>query len=83
VTVQTAEAVPAADLERLALDTVRTLAMDTIHKAGSGHPGTAMALAPAAHVLWTRPIRTGSGSTVTGSCCPTGTRRRCSTRCCT
>jgi hypothetical protein len=47
VTVQTAEAVPAADLERLAVDTVRTLAMDTIQKAGSGHLGTAMALAPA------------------------------------
>jgi transketolase len=54
VTVQTAETVAAADLDRLAIDTVRTLAMDTIQKAGSGHPGTAMALAPAAFVLWTR-----------------------------
>ena len=51
---QTAETVAAADLDRLAIDTVRTLAMDTIQKAGSGHPGTAMALAPAAYVLWTR-----------------------------
>jgi transketolase len=48
---QTAERV---DLDRLAVDTVRVLAMDTIQKAGSGHPGTAMALAPAAYVLWTR-----------------------------
>jgi transketolase len=54
VTIQTAETAPAADLDRLAIDTVRTLAMDTIQKAGSGHPGTAMALAPAAYVLWTR-----------------------------
>jgi len=54
VTIQTAETVPAADLDRLAIDTVRTLAMDTIQKAGSGHPGTAMALAPAAYALWTR-----------------------------
>ena len=53
MTVQT-ETVPATDLDRLAVDTVRTLAMDTIQKAGSGHPGTAMALAPAAYVLWTR-----------------------------
>jgi transketolase len=53
VTVQT-ETVPATDLDRLAVDTVRTLAMDTIQKAGSGHPGTAMALAPAAYVLWSR-----------------------------
>ncbi|HEU4897288.1 MAG TPA: transketolase [Actinomycetota bacterium] len=56
MTVQT-EPVPATDLDRLAVDTVRTLAMDTIQKAGSGHPGTAMALAPAAYVLWTRFLR--------------------------
>jgi transketolase len=42
------------DLDRLAVDTVRVLAMDAIQKAGSGHPGTAMALAPAAYALWTR-----------------------------
>ena len=54
MTAQTAQTVPGADLDRLAVDTVRTLAMDTIQKAGSGHPGTAMALAPAAYVLWTR-----------------------------
>jgi transketolase len=54
MTAQTTQTVPAADLDRLAVDTVRVLAMDTIQKAGSGHPGTAMALAPAAYVLWTR-----------------------------
>jgi transketolase len=48
---QTAER---TDLDRVAIDTVRVLAMDAIQKAGSGHPGTAMALAPAAYVLWTR-----------------------------
>ncbi len=41
-------------LDLLAVNTVRTLAMDAIQKAGDGHPGTAMALAPAAYVLWTR-----------------------------
>jgi transketolase len=45
------------DLDRLAVDSVRVLAMDAIQKAGSGHPGTAMALAPAAYVLWTRFMR--------------------------
>jgi transketolase len=45
------------DLDRLAVDTVRVLAMDAIQKAGSGHPGTAMALAPAAYVPWTRFLR--------------------------
>ena len=53
MTTQTAPTVPATDLDRLAVDTVRVLAMDTIQKAGSGHPGTAMALGPAAYVLWT------------------------------
>jgi transketolase len=43
-----------AGTDRLAIDTVRTLAMDAIQNAGDGHPGTAMALAPAAYVLWTR-----------------------------
>jgi transketolase len=40
--------------ERLAIDTVRVLAMDAVQRAGNGHPGTAMALAPAAYTLWTR-----------------------------
>jgi len=43
--------------ERLAIDTIRTLAMDAVQKANSGHPGTPMALAPIAHTLWTRFLR--------------------------
>ncbi|HKK67404.1 MAG TPA: transketolase [Bacteroidales bacterium] len=38
--------------ESLSINTIRTLAMDAVEKAGSGHPGTAMSLAPAAYVLW-------------------------------
>jgi transketolase len=47
---------PAVDraLEQRAVDVVRALAMDAVERAGSGHPGTPMALAPLAHVLWTR-----------------------------
>ncbi|HKJ43684.1 MAG TPA: transketolase [Sunxiuqinia sp.] len=41
-------------LELQCVNTIRTLAMDAVEKAGSGHPGTAMALAPAAFVLWDR-----------------------------
>ena len=41
-------------LESLAIDVVRGLAMDAPPAARSGHQGTAMALAPLAHVLWTR-----------------------------
>ncbi len=40
------------NIETLSINTIRTLAMDAVQKAGSGHPGTAMSLAPAAYVLW-------------------------------
>ncbi|HKW45191.1 MAG TPA: transketolase [Candidatus Eremiobacteraceae bacterium] len=53
---QTAVA-PSAALDQLCINTVRTLAMDAVQKANSGHPGTAMALAPAAYVLWTKHLR--------------------------
>ncbi len=42
------------DLEQLGINVIRGLAMDAPQKAIAGHPGTAMALAPLAHVLWTR-----------------------------
>ncbi|HEX2577736.1 MAG TPA: transketolase, partial [Aquihabitans sp.] len=42
------------DLELRAINTIRALAMDMPQAANSGHQGTAMALAPLAHVLWTR-----------------------------
>ncbi|HEY4378668.1 MAG TPA: transketolase, partial [Acidimicrobiales bacterium] len=45
------------DLEQRAINTIRGLAMDMPQKANSGHQGTAMALAPLAHVLWTRIMR--------------------------
>jgi len=45
------------DLDRRAVDTVRTLAMDAVQKAGNGHPGTAMSLAPAAYLLFQRVLR--------------------------
>ena len=42
------------DVDRLAIDTIRTLSMDAVQKAESGHPGTPMALAPVAYTLWSR-----------------------------
>ncbi len=45
------------DLEQRGIDTIRGLAMDAVQKANSGHPGTPMALAPLAHVLFTRVMR--------------------------
>lgn len=46
-----------SDLDRKAVDTVRVLAMDAVEKAGNGHPGTAMSLAPAAYLLFNRVMR--------------------------
>src|SRR6185437_7196555 len=40
------------DKDLLAINTIRTLAMDAVQKANSGHPGTPMALAPVAYELW-------------------------------
>ena len=45
------------DLDRRAVDTVRTLAMDSVEKVGNGHPGTAMSLAPAAYLLFQHFLR--------------------------
>ena len=45
------------DVEQLGINVIRGLAMDMPQAANSGHPGTAMALAPLAHVLWTRVMR--------------------------
>src|ERR687890_2114579 len=46
-----------SSLEKLSVDTVRTLSMDAVQQANSGHPGTPMALAPVAYVLYTRHMR--------------------------
>jgi transketolase len=46
-----------ATIEQRGIDVIRGLAMDAVQKANSGHPGTPMALAPLAHVLWTRVMK--------------------------
>ena len=45
------------ELEKLAIDTVRVLSMDAVQQADSGHPGTPMALAPLAYLIWTHHLR--------------------------
>ncbi len=45
------------DTDRRAVDLIRVLAMDAVEEAGSGHPGTAMSLAPAAYLLYQRVMR--------------------------
>ncbi len=46
-----------SDLDTLCINTIRTLAMDAVQQANSGHPGTPMDLAPVAYVLWQRHLR--------------------------
>jgi transketolase len=45
------------EIETLCINTIRTLSIDAIQKANSGHPGTPMALAPVAYTLWQRFLR--------------------------
>ena len=45
------------DIDRLAVDTARVLAMDSVQKVGNGHPGTAMSLAPAAYLLFQKVMK--------------------------
>lgn len=45
------------NIERLAVNTIRTLSMDAVQAANSGHPGTAMAMAPVTYTLWQRFLR--------------------------
>jgi transketolase len=48
---------PNTDIEQLSINTIRALSMDAVEQAGAGHPGTAMALAPLAYLLYTEVMR--------------------------
>ena len=52
-----ADTVSVTALDHLCVNTLRTLAMDAVQRANSGHPGAPMGLAPLAYVLWTRHLR--------------------------
>jgi len=45
------------DLEQLSINTIRTLSMDAVQQAKSGHPGTPMSMAPVVYTLWQRFLR--------------------------
>ncbi|HET7573504.1 MAG TPA: transketolase, partial [Solirubrobacterales bacterium] len=47
----------AQDIDQLAINTIRTLSMDAVQKANSGHPGTPMSMAPVAYELWQNHLR--------------------------
>lgn len=46
-----------AELDLLSINTIRTLSIDAVQAANSGHPGTPMALAPLVYTLWNRIMR--------------------------
>src|SRR4051812_49827946 len=46
-----------AEIDTLSINTIRTLAIDAVQKANSGHAGAPMALAPVAYTLWNRYLR--------------------------
>jgi len=52
-----AAAAPSPETSWTSINTIRVLAMDAVEAAQSGHPGTPMALAPAAYVLWSKHLR--------------------------
>jgi len=45
------------DLDQLSINTIRTLSMDAVQQANSGHPGTPMAMAPVVYCLWNQVLR--------------------------
>ncbi len=52
-----ARVAPRSDIDQIAINTIRTLAIDAIQKANSGHPGTPMGAAPTAYTLWQNVLR--------------------------
>src|SRR3981189_3064635 len=55
--IQETETTTYTDLDRLCINTIRTLSLDAVQQAQSGHPGLPLGAAPMAYVLWTRFLR--------------------------
>lgn len=75
------------DIDQLSVDTIRTLSIDAINSANSGHPGLPMGAAPMAYALWGKLLSTirrmPNGSTATGLYYQQVTVRPCFTAFCT
>jgi transketolase len=56
-TTQVAPLKPGIDLDQLSINTIRTLSIDAVQQAKSGHPGTPMGLAPLVYTIWNRVMR--------------------------
>jgi len=80
-------AVAISDPAQLAIATIRTLCIDAVQQANSGHPGTPMAMAPVAYTLWQRFLRFDPDDPIWPDrdrfVLSMGTLPRSCTRCCT
>src|SRR6202021_3996537 len=56
-TTQVAQPRTGAEDDQLCINTIRTLSIDAVQQANSGHPGTPMALAPLVYTIWNRAMR--------------------------
>ena len=56
-TTQVAQPMTGAEVDQLCINTIRTLSIDAVQQAKSGHPGTPMALAPLVYTIWNRVMR--------------------------
>ena len=54
---QIVEPKTAVEIDQLCINTIRTLSIDAVQQAKSGHPGTPMALAPLVYTIWNRVMR--------------------------
>ena len=61
VQAHSASNLPKGDIDEIAINTIRTLSMDAVQKAKSGHPGTPMGMAPVAYTLWQQCLRYDPG----------------------
>ncbi len=88
MSVATVSAPPAAgNMDLTCINTIRTLSMDAVQAANSGHPGTPMAMAPVAYCLWQKFLRYDPkiryGRIVIASCFRRVTHPCCCIRCST
>ncbi len=70
---QVIDALAETKLDQLCINTIRTLSIDAVQQAKSGHPGTPMALAPLVYTIWNRVLRFDpqeSDLAQSGSLCP-------------
>jgi hypothetical protein len=65
------------ELDQLCINTIRTLSLDAVQQANSGHPGLPLGAAPMAYVLWTRFLRHNRSGRIAIAFCSQRVMDRC------